>query len=343
VDTALVVACISGAVALASAGFSGWTQLRVKELERQSKEAERRSEAKVVLDRYRGPLLDAAWQLGDRLDNIRSRGFFVYLSEGNDRAPEARCTTLFRFACYLGWREYVRTQVQLLRFETGEDTRLAAAFLNDVTRVLASDQLDGLWAMLWGDEQRGIGELMTDQPPGSSFIIRGHAAFHRDYDKDFAEWMGHFADDLFMPAKVSSSSRLRFLQWALYGLVRQLDEQGAYGGGWIERSADEISQTPAQRRMARHEEELRKHLAALKLPTSSLPVPPVTCCLEGRFGQMVSLLVHMSAAIYVVRGEPFMTAVFRSIWHVCGTGLSAASSSRSQIPGLDCRKYSEVP
>ena len=43
-----------------------------------------------------------------------------------------------------------------------------------------------MWAMLWGDEQRGIGELMTERPPGVSFIVRGHAAFHRDYDKIFA-------------------------------------------------------------------------------------------------------------------------------------------------------------
>ena len=243
----------------------------MKEQERQSKEEERRSEAKVVLDRYRGPLLDAAWQLGDRVDNIRNRGFFVYLSEGSGRAPEARRTTLFRFAYYLGWREYVRTQVQLLRFENEDDTRLAAAFLNDVTRVLASDQLDGQWAMLWGDEQRGIGELMTDQPSGSSFIVRGHAAFHRDYDKVFAEWMERFADDLFSSAVVSSSDRLRLLQWALYGLVRQLDEQGAYGGGFIGRSADEISRTPPEGSMTRHERELRGHLAALRPSVSSLP------------------------------------------------------------------------
>jgi len=95
------------------------------------------------------------------------------------------------------------------------------------------------------DEQRGIGELMTEQSPGSSFIVRGHAAFHRDYDKIFAEWMGRFADNLFTPDKAKSSGRLRLLQWALYGLVRQLDEQGAYdSSGWIEHSADEIRRMP---------------------------------------------------------------------------------------------------
>lgn len=89
---------------------------------------------------------------------------------------------------------------------------------------------------------------------GSSFIVCRHAAFHRDYDKVFAEWMERFADDLFTPAKVSSSNRLRLLQWALYGLVRQLDEQGAYGGGWIERSAGEISRTSPQGRITTHEQ-----------------------------------------------------------------------------------------
>ena len=76
-DTALVVACISGLVALASAAFSGWTQIQVSKRERVSRDEERRSETKVVLDRYRGPLLDAAWQLGDRVNNIRNRGFLV--------------------------------------------------------------------------------------------------------------------------------------------------------------------------------------------------------------------------------------------------------------------------
>jgi hypothetical protein len=261
VDTALVVACISGVVALASAVFSGWTQLHVKKLERQGKEEERRSEAKVVLDRYRGPLLDAAWQLGDRLDNIRNREFLGYFSQSGSRAQDARRATLFRLAYYFGWREYLRTQVQLMQFENEEDTRLAAAFLNDITRALASDKLDGQWAMLWGDEQRGIGELMTEQSPGSSRIVHGHAVFRRDYEAIFAEWMDRFGDDLFTSAKVRGSNRLRLLQWALYGLVQQLDEQGVYGGAWMERTVGEISRTPPQEGITTHEQDLRKHLA----------------------------------------------------------------------------------
>jgi hypothetical protein len=264
VDTALVVACISGVVAIGSAAFSGWTQLHVTKLERESKARERRSDAKVVLDRYRGPLLDAASQLGDRVDNIRHKNFFAYLS-ASGRERDARLTTLFRFAYYLGWREFVRTEVQLLRFENEEDTRLAAALLSDITWTLSSDQVDGTWAMLWGDEQRGIGELMIEQPSGSSTIVRGHAAFHRDYDETFAPWMERFASDLFSHVAVKSN-RLRLLQWALCGLVQQLDEEGAYAGGWIDRSVAEICRHGS---IPKHEERLRKDLeAVIKLSTS---------------------------------------------------------------------------
>ena len=73
-----------------------------------------------------------------------------------------------------------------------------------------------------------------------------------------------------------------------------LDEQGAYAGAWIEHSADEISRTTPQRRITTHEQDLKAHLAALKPPASSLPVPPVTYCLEGRFRQGVNLHVPRS-------------------------------------------------
>jgi hypothetical protein len=124
-DTALVVACISGVVALGSAVIARSTQLQVMKLQREGRAEDRRSEAKVILDSYRGPLLDAAWQLGDRVDNIRNKGFFAYLSESSGRVQEAKLSTLFRLANYLGWREFVRIKVQLLPFEDEKDTRSA--------------------------------------------------------------------------------------------------------------------------------------------------------------------------------------------------------------------------
>jgi hypothetical protein len=266
VDTALVVAGISGGVALASAAFSWRAQLavadRTAQMARESKEEERRSQAKVVLDRCRGPLLDAAWQLGDRIDNIRNRDFLAYLAAGSGREQDAKLTTLFRVAYFFGWREFVRRQLQLLRFENEEDTRLVAGFLGDVAWVLASDRLDDGRAMLWADEQRGIGELMTEDRAEASALIRGHAAFHRDYKDVFAPWLERLASDLLAPAAVTSD-RLRLLQWALFGLVKRLDEEGTFDGGWLDRSARETRDAVAHDAATNIEQQLRKHLAAL--------------------------------------------------------------------------------
>lgn len=265
-DPTLVVAVISGAVALASAGFAWRAQLAVTDRkalrDRQARDEERRSQAKIVLDRYRGPLLDAAWQLGDRIDDIRNRGFLDYLVDGSDREQDARLTTLFRFAHYFGWREIVRTEVQLLRFENEDDTRLVAGFLDDAAWVLASDRLDAARAMLWADEQRGIGELMASDSVGTTTGVRGHAAFHRDYDTMFAPWMERFAEDVLAPAAVTSD-RLRLLHWALMGLVRLLDEEDAYAAsGWMDRAASEVLATSASHHVTKLEARLQERLTA---------------------------------------------------------------------------------
>jgi hypothetical protein len=265
VDTALIVAASSGAVALASAGFAWRAQLAVTDRQAQrdqeAREEERRSQAKVILDQFRGPLLDAAWELGDRIDHIRNRRFLDYRVEGSGREQDAKLTTLFRFAHYFGWREVVRTQVQLLRFENEEDTRLVAGLLGDLSWVLSSDRLDESRAMLWSDEQRGIGELMVVDRDGTPPAVRGHAAFHRDYDDLFAPWMERFAQDLLTPA-VAQGDRLRLLHWALLGVVRLLDEERAYEeSGWTDRAAAEIPKTAPPVPTAKTEARLRDHLA----------------------------------------------------------------------------------
>jgi hypothetical protein len=158
--------------------------------------------------------------------------------------------------------------VQLLRFEKEEDTRRTAWFLDDVTSVLADDELDHQRTSLWGDQQRGIGELMTERPRGASPRVRGHASFHRDYSEVFKPWMERFADDL-LSNIAEESDRLRLLQWALYGLVRQLDEEDVYDKGWIGRTATEIeskgssagTEPALEGSAATYEKRIRNHLS----------------------------------------------------------------------------------
>jgi hypothetical protein len=267
VDTALVIAGLSGAVALGSAVMSWRTQLSVAERQalrdREIKDEERRSEAKIVLDRYRGPLLDAAWQLGDRIDSIRHGDFLQYFSAGHPRARDAKLTTLHRFAYYFGWREFMRTQVQLLRFADEQDTRLVAGLLDDVTWALSSSSVDGGKAMLWPDEQRGIGELMTEGGSGAGSPVLGHAAFHRTYEDVFAPWMERIGSELLTPA-AASSERLRLVQWAMSGLTRRLDEEGTYAGNrWIDRTTAEVRSLATTEPRTHLDLRLRQHLAAL--------------------------------------------------------------------------------
>jgi hypothetical protein len=217
-DTALLAAAISGIVSVLVGLISRRTAIDVAKREaqeqRKAKEEERRSEAKVVLDEYRGPLLDAAWELGNRIGNIR-HGKFLETFLGTERAETAKLTTMFRFAHYFGWRELVRRKVQLLRFENEDDTRLVAGFIGDVTAILASDRIDGRRGMLWADEQRAIGELMVVDPPDAPSYVRGHAAFHRDYEKLFAPWMERLAKDV-VSLEAVKSVRLELLQWGLF-------------------------------------------------------------------------------------------------------------------------------
>ena len=135
---------------------------------------------------------------------------------------------------------------------------------HDITWILASDRLDDKRAMLWSDEQRGIGELMSSDRD-SLPAVRGHASFHRDYEPVFADWMERFADDLLTPAALRSD-RLRLLNWALFGVVRLLDEEGvrAHDGGWMRRASEEIKNSSSQS-AAKPEASLRSHLEEAQL------------------------------------------------------------------------------
>jgi hypothetical protein len=278
VDTALVVAGISFVAAVASAVYARRAQLDATKLQaqlaRESREEERRSEAKQVLDRYRGPLMDAAWQLGNRIDNIRNRGFLTYLKPGSGREQDAKLTTLFRFAQFFGWREFVRGEVQLLRFENERDTQLVSGFLNDIAWIFSTHTLDSGRAMLWADEQRGIGELMASERPGGSGV-RGHASFHKDYNEVFAPWMERLAGDV-LSDQAKSSDRLRLLQWALFGLVRRLDEEGVYGpSDWMTDAERELRHETSSRSVRKQEAQLRNHLDELSRTRESAK-PTVT-------------------------------------------------------------------
>jgi hypothetical protein len=249
VETAVVAALISSGasivialgntvVVLRSARLQADTSRDVVKLQDKLKRQEiqegRASEAKVTLDLYRDPLLDASWHLGHRIDGIRNWQFLpIYLRQDHPLGSDALMTTLYRIGQYLAWNEIVRTKLRLLKFERERDTRQTAELLANIARVLASGDADNS-LMLWRDHQRAIGEMMivhTDDGPS----CMNYASFCEQYEQRFARWFGSFGDDLKQGSTPASES-LAMLHTGLAELVDQLDEEKRYPPGWRRRS-----------------------------------------------------------------------------------------------------------
>jgi hypothetical protein len=216
----VVAAMITAGVSLVlSLGKIGW--------DAHTKRQERRLAAREKLDRYRAPLLAAVDDLGRCVHNIRNENFLAYLRT-DDRRDTALRTTLFRLAQYFGWSEIVYGYADRLRFERHEATKEVARIIGEVTRILATDELDRTneedfrtsRLMLWRDEQRAIGELMRQD--GTEPRCISFDSFVDDYDKSFAKWFGTFARDLESEA-IADSVRLADLHLMLVDLLRALD------------------------------------------------------------------------------------------------------------------------
>lgn len=234
---ALISSVFSAVVAVAATVWThrqGVEMERIRfELERSARDSEQRSAAKRELDRYREPLLVAAFDLGARIHNIRKKALLAYLTSTERRGRLAVQGTLFCLARYFGTLEIVYARLALLRFESAEDTRVVAALLADINGVFASDRYDrdetdgSSRFMLWREEQRAIGELMRGGPESTADECLGFAYFHDNYATVFAAWFADVAAALETPAAVTSA-RLARLQTLLALLVGLLDEEGAF-------------------------------------------------------------------------------------------------------------------
>lgn len=71
--------------------------------------------------------------------------------------------------------------------------------------------------------------------------------------------MERFADDLCSSAE-EDRNRLRLLQWALNRLVRQLGEEGVYGGGWIKKARTRSAKNAPNENSTKHWAQLKEHL-----------------------------------------------------------------------------------
>ena len=163
-----------------------------------------------MLERYRGPLLDAAFDLQNRLDNILDpdRDFLACTGEEKAPAPRGRrCTsTLYRVGQYLCWVEIIRRDRLFLKLREPEATRAVSELVVAVSDTFGDDRY-GREFMLWREEQRAIGERMIERE-GETASCVGYATFVERYARDYARWFRRFEGKLDRQTATSSARLL---------------------------------------------------------------------------------------------------------------------------------------
>jgi hypothetical protein len=155
--------------------------------------------------------------LGHRLNNLRHRGFGLYLHREGREATQASRSTLYRLARYFGSLEQLYDQLGVVKLENHAGTRAVSLCLADVGKTFTTDSY-GPQLMLWREEQRAIGERMATDDGR----LMGYAEFFDRYEASFALWLDPIADDL-RSVDLPRDRRLRELQRALAGLATTLD------------------------------------------------------------------------------------------------------------------------
>ncbi|NEB80754.1 hypothetical protein G3I40_36920 [Streptomyces sp. SID14478] len=226
-STELIVASLSGAVALGSAWFTARSGRRQAVL---AHELESRTAQQDLMGRHRDPLLWAAYDLQSRLHNIVDRAFLrVYLRDGTDRERAyARRSTLHVLGEYLGRVEILRRGVQFLDLGDSTLNQRIVGHFTTISNVLNNDGaadpgFGDRYFVIFRSDQRAIGELMLTAD-GTSCL--GYVEFCRrlEGDPEFAEWFGPLALDVEELARADQLPyRMVALQHALMDLIDLLD------------------------------------------------------------------------------------------------------------------------
>jgi hypothetical protein len=235
---------------LAAKQLSAQTALAelTQRFKQEAEQAKQRAEAQAVLKRYREPLLEDAYYLGDRIHNIQGRNLLSYLDHGEGGKDDiVILSTLFRFARFFGMREIIYAEVNHLKFERDEVTQQVETLLSDIRREFATDGIDRTNGfatsrfMLWVEEQQAIGELSGQRDSNGNPRCIGFATFTENFQERHARWFAQFAADL-KSGNAEASERLTNVKCQLASLVRVLDHEQRFtrpnAHNWLTRSGD---------------------------------------------------------------------------------------------------------
>jgi hypothetical protein len=206
-STAILVALISGVIAVASVVFSSYATIRTirtqHELELRRHKLDKSEAVEEIASRYRDPLLRSIIDLQGRIYSIVKLDFMQrHLGSGDaDQINYAKSSTLFRLAEYFGWLEILRAGIQFLDLGDQARSRELTALSHQVGLAFANTQeFPNSAFRLFRDEQRAVGELVIEAAPGDP---RGHHCIgysrfvqRLEDEPSFSRWFARLADEI---------------------------------------------------------------------------------------------------------------------------------------------------
>ena len=223
----LIIALTSGVLAIFATGISVLGTGRMAQvLARQ----ERRYKAEQEENKYREPLVRAAYDLQSRLYNILKQNFVgTFMIAGTQRDKDyAIANTVFVIGQYFAWTEITRTEIRFINLGADKQTRRLSHLLDEIYRLWGSDNKEyGRQFRIFAGEQRAIGEAFVDKSERGLTCIgygeflatvmpRGNSLVH-----------ALTADIRALPDNlVEAQPRLVAIQHALIDLLKLLDPKG---------------------------------------------------------------------------------------------------------------------
>jgi len=179
----IVIAVISFAGSVATAGIAGWMTYY-------SDKRKRRSATNKLLAKYRDPLLLAANDLQSRIYNMETHGW-EYLGTRGDYLHSHTC---FLIGQYFAWVYILRREALFTCFES--ENRKLADQLRAIEKVWGSSADRSIWE-LWRGQQIGIGELMAVEGQSGQLNCMGYVAFMAKWkDEEFRAWFSDIHTDI---------------------------------------------------------------------------------------------------------------------------------------------------
>ncbi|HTW04919.1 MAG TPA: hypothetical protein VMF87_31800 [Streptosporangiaceae bacterium] len=206
-STAILVALISGLVAVASVVLSSYATVRTTrtqhELELRRHKLDRSDAVEEVMSRYRDPLLRSAIDLQGRVYSIVQLDFMQrHLGSGDpEQIMYAKTSTLFRLAEYFGWVEILRRGVQFLDLGDQARSRSLTEISQQISLAFANThEFPSSAFRLFRDEQRAVGELVIEPVPGDprAYHCIGYTQFvtRLEGDPAFSRWFTRLATEI---------------------------------------------------------------------------------------------------------------------------------------------------